>query len=403
MLTGVVIDSETHEPIANVVIKPNFKEKYIVTDSSGQFKFSERVNKAAFKFIHVGYKEIAETIDSIRISSVEYLLFFKLQRKENALGEVVVSAKHEITNPENNIIDYEFIKNKIILLNYKVPPYYSEIVLLNEQLDTLTKTKLQIKPRYLKKDCLGNIHVFTDDSSYQLIYRNSKIMISPPYPKTIYEEKMGNCVESTNDFVYFFNKKGAMLITNSGYHDFFSKSNALKYVYVGKFAKKNGILYDVIDERHTKERDDDAKMEKLHPELKSRNSVVFRETILLNEIYAPLFIINDTVLILDFINSSINSFSNNALVSKVPISFHRTKTWKRVMLIDYVEGKIYSKHIEDGKLVLKHINCTTGAVVKKCILPTIGTTKLKLMNGYAYYLLKSNVSFNYVLNRILLK
>lgn len=403
LIKGITIDSETHEPIVNVVIKSEASEKTVISDSSGQFKISKSIDVKELKFIHVSYNRIAVAIDTIKLFAQDYLLVFELQKRDNVLNEVIISAKYEMTRPESNVIDYEFIGNKIVLLNYKTPPYRSEIVVMSEQLDTLAKAKLRIEPQFLKKDCLGNIHVFTSDSSYQLVYYNTQVLLSPPYAKATYDQKMGNCTESTDDFVYFLNKKGAVLITNSGFHDFLSKNNALNYNYFGKRVKKNGVLFDAIDERHRKQRNEDAKLEALQPELKKRNSVIFREMILLDEIYAPLFVMRDTVYILDFINDHLNVFHKNVLITKVPVNFHRTKTWKRAMLIDRVEGKIYSKHIEDGKLVLKQISTKDGTVVKKCSLPVNATTKLKLMNGYAYYLLRNNTNFNYVLNRILLR
>jgi hypothetical protein len=405
-IKGIVVDSDSKEPIPYVFIRLIDTEKYFITDSLGKFKFNSLNTKFDFNFQHLNYKKNALTIDTLKNTTTELTLVFRLQKKENILGEIVISSKTEITNVASNIIDYNFIDNKIVVLNYKVPPHQSEITILNEQLDTLNISKLYFEPESLFKDCFGNIHVLSADSSYQLFYQNAVLGIYAPYPIIEFEKKLGNCYTSTNDFIYFIEKRGSIMITNTIFRPFPSKNDALSYFYITKKTKKKDALFDAFDKRHGAERKEDNEAEKRAIAMNTVyiSPTIFRETIVLDEIYAPLFVVNDSLIVFDFINNEINIFKNNTTISKTKIDFHITKTWKRLMLFDDIRHKTYSKYTEDDKFIIKEIDYINGKVGKSFNLPNL-CFKLKIMNGKTYYLMKNsnNSNFNVTLNRVFLK
>ncbi|MBI3520171.1 MAG: carboxypeptidase-like regulatory domain-containing protein [Bacteroidetes bacterium] len=399
-ITGIAIDNDTKEPVPYVYVKVVGTETYFVTDSMGKVLINSPYSKPMLSFEHLNYKKVALAIDTLKKTAGELTLVFRLQKKENALGEIVISGKTAITNMAGNIIDYNFIGNRIVALNYKAPPFKSELILLSEQLDTLNMSKLLFEPESLFKDCFGNIHVLSADSSYQVFYQNNILHIYAPYLLAEFEKKLGNCYTSTNDCIYFLQKKGAVMITNTGFHDFLSKNNALSYIYFNKQSKQKGVLFDVVDKRHEEERKNDREAEKIARanQVIYKNPALFRETILLEEIYAPLLVIHDSLILFDFINHELTGFKNNRVISKTPIDFHKTRTWKRLIIFDDIKNKVYSKYLEDGKLILKDINFQSGKAEKSFTLPTAMGLKLKIMNGNAYYLLKSNNNSNFSLS-----
>lgn len=405
-IVGTVIDNETQEPIPYVYVRVMETEKYFITDSVGNFKFNNSNINFDFRFGHLNYNQVAIITDTLKKTETNLTLIFKLQKKENTLSEIVISTKTEITNPASNIIDYNFMDSNIVILNYKKTPYKSEIAILNEHLDTLNVSKLHFEPKSLFKDCFGNIHILSTDSSYQIFYQNYNLYVYPPYPISELEKKLGNCYTSTNEFIYFIQKKGAIMITNTVFHDFLSKNNALNYFYINKSTKTKNILFEVIDKKHEEERKKDNEAERIAKMTNTtfKSPVIFRETILLDEIYAPLFIVNDSIIVFDFINDEINIFKNNTVILKTKIDFHRKKTWKRLMIFDEIEKKTYSKYVEKDKLIIKEINYISGEVGKTFSLPYL-CFNIKIMNGKAYYLLKNNNDnrFSITLNRIFIQ
>ncbi|MBS1651130.1 MAG: carboxypeptidase-like regulatory domain-containing protein [Bacteroidetes bacterium] len=398
-VSGIVIDVESKKPIPNVYISLKGFSKKIISDSLGNFEINSLENNG-FIFEHINYESEAVFIDTIIKKRSYKKIIFELQRKANLLNEIIVSTKTEITNPLSNIIDYGFIENKIVLLNYKKLPYKSEVIVLNELLDTLAISKLNFEPQSLFKDCFKNINIFSKDSSYQIAYQNNHIYIYKPYFIQEYKKLIGNCITSTNNAIYFIKKFGEILISNTNFHPFLSKNSSLSYFYIDKHNKKKISLFDVEDKKHTRERKDDNDMQKKIGGVYSNPNVVFRETVLLDEVFAPLFLINDSIFVFDFINNEINIFRNNTIISQFEIDFHKTKTWKREIQLDEIQHKFYSKYIDDDKIIYKHIHYNNGLVEKSYIMPSLFCIDIKIMNGYAYYLMKNKNSFNLTLNRV---
>jgi hypothetical protein len=118
----------------------------------------------------------------------------------------------------------------------------------------------------------------------------------------------------------------------------------------------------------------------------------FSNGFLYETVYAPLFVINDTINIFDHSESKIWKFIEDTIdVGEVSFNYHKPKkksTWKRRLIMDEVNGKIYAVFLKNGYYYLKEIALNSGRIVAERKLTYQYVSKLKMKDGYIFYTYK---------------
>jgi hypothetical protein len=118
----------------------------------------------------------------------------------------------------------------------------------------------------------------------------------------------------------------------------------------------------------------------------------FSNGFLYETVYAPLFLINDTINIFDHSENKIWKYIEDTIeVGEVAFNYHKPKkksSWKRQLIMDEVTGAIYGVFLKNGYYYLKEISHSNGGVVAEKKLTFQYVSKLKIKDGFIYYTYK---------------
>lgn len=115
----------------------------------------------------------------------------------------------------------------------------------------------------------------------------------------------------------------------------------------------------------------------------------FTRSLFYEPLYAPLFILNDTICLFNHHADRLYHYSSdNRLIDSVKISYHHPKKWrewKKQLFVDKAEGRVYAFFSRDGHHYLKRINHRTGLVENEYKLKHHSAERIKIRDGYVYY------------------
>ena len=394
---GKITDEVTDQPIENVHIKVQQQNVLALSKRDGEYRFSFYSKQAYFTLIfsHTSYATVYEPLNTTKDT---IYLNVKLVPKVEVLGEVDITSKKEpeivFKSSKISISDYEFYKDKYIFLAYeKRLNKDSEIYLVDEQETIINKHFIPGEPVELYTDYLGNVNLICKKSIYRIgVDKDQLSLIELPLDdfnrliKLVVDTLDGNLIFS--DFskqfprfkYYAFNLSDKSISTikevihkdmDHIYNfEYYSLNNTQK-----QFAKRMAKKFKGLDKY-----DIAASMTGL------TNSFMFEE------VYAPLFVINDTIHIFDHYENKIWKFIGDTIeAGNVPFSYHQPKNkseWKRRLIADETNGKIYGLFLRNGHNYLKEISTHTGKIELEKKLTFQFVDKIKIRDGMVYYTYK---------------
>ena len=119
----------------------------------------------------------------------------------------------------------------------------------------------------------------------------------------------------------------------------------------------------------------------------------FSSQVLFAEIYAPLFILNDTVVLFDYVSGSCLCFYGG-FHREIPIDYHQHADWKREMYVDAVLGNVYAVFEKKGLISLCPVDWKRGQLLEPVTIPLAFPQLVKVNNGFIYYLATANNTGN---------
>lgn len=107
-------------------------------------------------------------------------------------------------------------------------------------------------------------------------------------------------------------------------------------------------------------------------------------------LYAPLFVIDDTVMLFDHYSNHLYQFNrHNEEVGRVPISYHHLETagkWQQQLIIDELTEDIYSIYRRQGYTYLGHVNVRSGSLDFMFKLSYKYVERIRIRDGFSYYI-----------------
>jgi hypothetical protein len=384
---GKVVDAKTKLPLKNVAVQIDASLKGTTSDTSGFFKLSVKENEILLKFSSLGYEIKYLAVNAKK----EALLLVELTEKLNVLEEVVIgSSSVEVIakDKRNDVLDYNFYDDNILLIMQRTGGAQSKLALINPALDTLCIIKLPDEPLRLFKDCFGHHHVVCERGVYQVYSKDSLLYFLPPVSIQDFETLLAPCVAEDSVNLYFENRSGAHPV-DAGFRIFNSHNHTVVYSSVSKKNKTQSTLALIRDDKTIKLREDEEYHTKLKNDAGLKPDPLFAEVILFKEIYAPLFRINDRILIFDYVNGKIKSHNLGGEITAIAtIDFHEEKSWQREMCVDEKQNKAYALFEKNGVTELKEINTVSGKLGKPTKIPFVFVGNIKVRDGYVYFLYK---------------
>ena len=121
-------------------------------------------------------------------------------------------------------------------------------------------------------------------------------------------------------------------------------------------------------------------------------AAVFTNDILYKPVYAPLLVYYDTLLIFDHYKDLLFCYDSEFnLLNSIAISYHKKvkkQKWSQPLIQDLKTQNIFALFNNGGYFILKKFDINSGEVNSGFKLSNRFVEKVKIINGYAYYIYK---------------
>ena len=400
VIHGIVKDKETRGGLDKVNIALN--GKVIGTTFKGNYSFQVPLSSFTLKFTHVGYNAVSRQIRSDQLIGDSLKLDIWMTSAVIDLDTFTVSADQKpetvIGNNSFFVQDFEFTDgpvykrdNDLLLLTSDRKTDAWSIKLATEDQKIISNFDIPVMDVLrLYKDFLGYINVICKEEIYRVKISADDLVLQQ-LPKQDYEWMIMPCVDSINTSIYFsnyrndypefsyfaYNKNDSTKVLVRSVID---KDLALQYSFEYEFLKPKEKLYARKIEQQTG----------IDKHEVAAYMTDYAHQRWFTPLYAPMFIIRDTVLIFDHYSDKIYKYdSKNNPLDSVPISYHhpeKWREWKRELIKDDRSDLIYGLFLKGGFTYLKEINTYSGDIESISKLYFQFVEKVKIKNGSAYYI-----------------
>lgn len=370
IIKGKVIN-ETGTPIKNASVQIDIQN--VRTNSNGYFIVKNGNFPAQITVKSNQYIDFTDILlfpekwkDTMKVNVV-------MTTKETQIEEVTINGATKFwvyPRKQANVLDFKLEEDGNILLCCSDEHHYF-LRHLNEMGDKVYETSIRKHPKQIRQDCAGKFHLVYNDSIYEtsIIGQSVGIFSPSPYYKSI--GILDNCSYADDTSIIirsYMNQKQYLeyqLITK--------KTKSSKILYISQDRQKSRQLKDY--QRENKQTVSEILKESIanHGDKLSNNryditrarerwnTQQFYDLILLKPIYAPLFELNDSLIIFDHQNDSAIVFTKSGIrVRSFPISYQYFKGWKTELISNIEKTQIYARFERDGITTLRKINLTTG-------------------------------------------
>jgi WD40 repeat protein len=383
VITGKVQDGQTMLPLLNSNISIIGTNKGCATDDNGEFNIEPDTLPVYLIISHVGYETQQIWIEK---SSVDVGLNILLQPSVKMLSEIEVTATHEAVtffkDEEYNVLDYETENTLVYLLVYRFHLARAQLICLSDQGDTIsTSGPLPFKPTKLFRDCLGYLHVLTEDSAYQVYLYKDHILF--PYHSSIrkFMSTMSGCVASDQEWLFFREESLDHLTVN-----FFRVNRTTKkrdYLASAADAEKKKILRDNPRDYYYLTMDTLPATSAEIIEYTWVNKILYKANIsVMKKIGDTLVVFNTT----DGTMSFYNLDGKILFTQKSTLQSSSGEKWTQEILFDEMNHQAYTTSWKNGKLKVFRIDLTSGKLIYQFTTGHIFPEKLRINNNNLFYM-----------------
>jgi hypothetical protein len=407
-ISGQVTDKESKKAIPGVHIWSPELSKGAYTSKQGQFVIKVPVDSSAtLEFSSIGYKKKVvklSELDMQTASDGNVILNVALEFDVIMMGGVEISTAPDTVfgSKEYHVADFCWKDEFMILLVFEKEQRWKKesesditlykncaLVLLDRFDHELHQLTLDVKALRFYTDFMDEIF---------LISQNKKQLVSV-FDKRMYLSEVGE-----DDFKAFIepvrDSIGGQLFVSSYNPDY----PAFEYYTVNLEDSSIHTLRYIVDKpllamfrSEFKYLDNRGKLEAFRYEVQhgvDKEIVAgfmsgFPNSLYYESLYAPLFVHNDTITILDHYTDHLYKFDDSQnLLDSVAINYHKVdkKTqWDKKVIQDEESGRLYVVFKRGGWYLLGELNNSTGEIVKSFKIHYRYSENIRIKNGWAYY------------------
>ncbi len=415
-VTGRVTDDQTGEPIEFVNIVVSNTNSGTTTSELGEFILQVSQLPYELEFTHVAYETRKLRFEYRPLQPLKVQLTHK---SEPLTGVTITSRRIDTLYADQiySVLDYELCDRGVLLLIFRNRLSRAELLFQDFDGNTLSELSvLPMKPLSLYRDCLGEVHILSEDKAYQIAFTDQKMSLYDPYDLDYFAEVMVGCRFIIGARVFFEEvihneliKRFYMVntldtssllfaMTADEEKIAFMRDNMVQAVSADKEAellsKLNGTPNDA------------ATLEQI------RNSNVtarFIKMAYLSAIYAPLYAMGDSVVLFNHPRNVIQFFDTlGNKIGETPIKYHlqeendptgtmiyafaRREKWLKQVLVDKIRNKAYTTFRNlNGTWDLQEIDLATGEARFSQHIPFPFVQKLQIRDGYMFYLYRGYI------------
>lgn len=430
VLSGVTID-ENGARINNVCISDSNGVLLSMTNSDGLFEIP-LARKYDITLSHPRFEKSTLSIDpdSFEFVKDKYHAIFMLSDKTAS----PIVDQDTLKNAEY-VVDYNVGKYGIFLI--KTDGTQSTLQQLSFRNKILAKLSIDIKFNQIFIDVLDGIHIFSNDSSYQVFSDGERLTLSNGHDLEYFKSHIMSLAAVTDSiavssFQYYHGQSINYIMTNLNTSEksvmCCIDSEAVRHQ---KDSKVGEHLKHITDQRLKREErfsvigveNSEFRPNRVfggdyyhhwsfwyvkNPELNKsyKNKIPYEELLSFRNVYAPLFEVGGKIYIFDFPNDFLCEYNSvGTYIENTEIAFHLShgyaskfhdNPWDNNIIFDAAREECYAQFKENGKVTLKKINLSNGNVVSSYTIETHDNPhNIHIYNGIVYYMYYKNEAAEY--------
>ncbi|MCC6369979.1 MAG: carboxypeptidase-like regulatory domain-containing protein [Bacteroidia bacterium] len=395
LIKGQIVSANDQKPVEGVVLRLSNSIYSAVSDKKGFFQFSVP-KKPVLRLIcsHLSYEVFTKEIRSGEKDSAFVTIALSIKTTPLEMVSVVATHKPEtlIGKPNYSIFDFDFYEDKLILLTAEQSLKNAQIQLADYGGKIFSKYQLPKdggEALNFFHDFEGYTEVICKDTIFRLEVLNTELLMMT-IRKADYEKYLKNISDTANGSYYFSNyweKYPSFNYYATKPND--SLAKLLKTISNNDLMSLYNFEYYNLPSRMQLEARRMADYYKTDVHIIAALMSGFTNSMFYEPLYAPLFVINDTICIFNHHNNQLYHYNKeNTLIDSVKIMYHHPKNWrdwKRKLFVDETQNKVYAYFSKDGHHYLKQINYQSGKEVLTYKLQHHSAEKIKIKDGYVYY------------------
>jgi hypothetical protein len=397
IIYGKVTDNATNQPLANVSVQIQNSTYGATTSKNGNFIFNFPQKKHITVLVKLlGYtartKEIdlTEDQDSVFISVSLTPSYFLLDTAITVYARVKPDTL--FGSPNYSVYDFDFYEDKFILLTSRSSLEKAELKLTDASGKVLTTYFVPKEGGEAKEfyhDYMGYTNLVCKNYIYRINMYHDRFLLIPlktedvnAYIKPIIDTLNGKLIftDYWKDYPMF------------NYYSYNEKDSVKKQLIS---VEDKEMMHAYRFEYYSLKPKEQLEARRLAMDLKVDKHVIaslmsgFTKSMFYEPLYAPLYIIKDTICVFDHYKDKLYHLDKQGIrIDSIDINYNHPKNWKEWknrMIKDDIENLVYAVYDKNGHKYLRQISSQTGKANGKYTLQFHSADKLKIHNGYVYY------------------
>jgi hypothetical protein len=394
---GKVTDNATSKSLPFVSVQIQNSNYGANTNKNGSFSISVPTKKhLSILFKLLGYTNRVKELD-IEEGQDSILINVSLSQSYLSLDTFTVYGKVKpdtlVGAPDYSIFDFDFHEDKYILLTAEKTLEKAQLKLADANgkiLTTYFVPKEGGEAKEFYRDYLGYTNLVCKNYIYRINMYHDRFLLIP-----LKVEDVNAYIKPIIDTV-----NGKLIFTD--YWKEYPLFNYLSYNETDSTKKQlltiedKELMHAYNFEYYSLKPKDKLEARRIAMDLKMDKHVVaslmsgFTRSMFYEPLFAPLYIIKDTICVFDHYKDKLYHLDKNGVkIDSISINYNHPKNWKEwknKMLKDDIEDLIYAVYDKNGHKYIKQISTQTGKELGKYTLQFHSADKLKIHNGYVYYI-----------------
>jgi hypothetical protein len=386
---GKVLDRETRAAITGANITISGTRRGTSSNEAGEFSVIIYNLPVYMTVSHLGYETQRIWLDNPSAPFITVLM----NPVSSLLPEVEIKAKNEplpfFKDNKYAVLDYEVDSNMVYMLIYRLRLANSELLYKSVNGDTIARSGiLPFKPTGLFLDCMHNLHVFSQDSAYQVRRENDHLNLFFPVDVNRFRSVLADCLTST-DSLLFFRKESA-------------DHQRVDFYTINRITKRKQHLSSVRDEGNLKMLHDNPRdyfylmmdtipgvlMDTI-PDQGETAEWLWVTKILYKNNKSTLHRIDDLICIFNTADYTLGLYTLTGEFTsklKMPVDQVNDGRWTTEIYIDNIGNKAYTSFRKGGLYSVYRIDLNTGELKRKLSAEHEFPQKIRVHNNFLFYL-----------------
>jgi len=398
ILSGKVYDGSGKEKVPIPDVKVEIGEQIIGTNRNGEFQIKiDYKSELSVLFSHVGFKSYSQQLTDkvVKRKIIGDTLYWNnvVLMEKTLIGMTVLSHRVDTVfgSTRYSVEDYSLLPaEEMLLLAYeKTLDKKAQLLLTNSKQELIDTYTVPSHALHLYEDYATNNYVVCEDNIYRINIREGQIHLVSVREEDFYGFHH-RVIDTIGDKYYY-----------SSYNELYP---AVKFYVTERSDTAHIELYEVKDdfmmELYRAQYKYVSGRDKLWAYRKEQSTGIdkeiwigansFTHDILYKPVYAPLYIINDTVFVFDQYKNMILLFDEyNDSAGVYFVNYHQApkgEKWEQPIIKDKLEELIYAIYNGGGYTYVRQLNFRAALTGKTTKLKFRFIENIKIEKGYVYYI-----------------